>query len=55
MATNKTKAEEVGKHSASDRGMVEEIIINLKRVEQDYNINLTKEMEWLRNIVKKGE
>ena len=41
--------------TASDRGMAEEIIINLKRVEQDYRINLTKEMEWLRNKVKKGE
>ena len=41
--------------TATDRGMVEEIIINLKRVEQDYRINLTKEMEWLRNQVKKGE
>ena len=40
--------------TAADRGMVEEIIINLKRVEQDYCINLTKEMEWLRNQVKKG-
>ena len=41
--------------TASDRGMAEEIIINLKRVEQDYCINLTKEMEWLRNKVQKGE
>ena len=41
--------------TASDKGMVEEIIINLKRVEQDYHIDLTKEMEWLRNKVKKGE
>lgn len=39
--------------TASDRGMAEEIIINLKRVEQDYHINLTREMEWLRNQVKK--
>ena len=46
---------EVEEHSASDRGMVDEIIINLKRVEQDYRIDLTKEMEWLRNIAKKGE
>ena len=41
--------------TAADRGMAEEIIINLKRVEQDYRINLTNEMEWLRNQVKKGE
>lgn len=41
--------------TAADRGTAEEIIINLKRVEQDYRINLTKEMEWLRNKVKKGE
>ena len=41
--------------TAEDRGTAEEIIINLKRVEQDYSINLTKEMEWLRNQVKKGE
>ncbi len=41
--------------TAADRGMTEEIIINLKRVENDYHINLTREMEWLRNKVKKGE
>lgn len=41
--------------TAADRGTAEEIIINLKRVEQDYRINLTKEIEWLRNKVKKGE
>ena len=41
--------------TATDRGTAEEIIINLKRVEQDYHINLTKEMEWLRNKVKKVE
>ena len=39
--------------TAADRGMAEEIIVNLKRVEQDYRIDLTKEMEWLRNKVKK--
>lgn len=41
--------------TAADRGTVEEIIINLRRVEEDYRINLTKEIEWLRNKVKKGE
>ena len=41
--------------TAADRGIAEEIIINLKRVEKDYRINLTREMEWLRNKVKKGE
>ena len=41
--------------TAADRGTAEEIIINLKRVEQDYRINLTKEIEWVRNKVKKGE
>ena len=40
---------------ASNRGIAEEIIVNLKRVENDYHIDLTKQMEWLRNIVKKGE
>ena len=39
--------------TATDRGIAEEIIVNLKRVEQDYHINLTREMEWLRNQVKK--
>ena len=39
--------------TAADRGTAEEIIINLKRVEQDYRIDLTKEMEWVRNQVKK--
>ena len=41
--------------TAADRGVAEEIIINLKRVEKDYRINLTKEIEWVRNQVKKGE
>lgn len=41
--------------TASDRGTAEEIIINLKRVEQDYHIDLTKEMEWLRSKAQKGE
>ena len=39
--------------TAADRGMAEEIIINLKRLKKDYRIDLTKEMEWLRNKVKK--
>lgn len=41
--------------TATDRGIAEEIIINLKRVEKDYRIDLTKEIEWVRNQVKKGE
>ena len=41
--------------TATDRGTAEEIIINLKRVEKDYRIALTKEKEWVRNQVKKGE
>ena len=49
------EAKEVEEPNASDRGMAEEIIINLKRVEQDYRIDLAKEIEWLRNKVKKGE
>ena len=49
------EVKEVKEPNASDRGMAEEIIINLKRVEQDYRIDLTKEIEWLRNKVKKGE
>ncbi len=41
--------------TAADRGTAEEIIINLKRVEQDYRINLTKEIEWVRNQAQKEE
>jgi hypothetical protein len=41
--------------TAAYRGIVEEVIINLKRIESDYRINLTREIEWLRNKVKKGE
>jgi hypothetical protein len=41
--------------TAADRGFAEEIIINLKRVENDYHLDLTREMEWLRNKTKKGE
>ena len=48
-------SEEEEEPNASDRGMAEGIIVNLKRVEQDYRIDLTKEIEWLRNKVKKGE
>ena len=52
---NSLEVKEVEEPNASDRGMAEEIIINLKRVEQDYRIDLAKEIEWLRNKVKKGE
>lgn len=41
--------------TAADRGTAEEIIINLKHVEEDYRIDLTREIEWLRNKVKKEE
>jgi len=41
--------------TAEDRGTAEEIILNLKRVEQDYRIDLTKEIKWVRNKVQKGE
>jgi hypothetical protein len=41
--------------TATDRGTAEEIIINLKRVEKDYRIDLTREIEWLRYKVKKGK
>lgn len=41
--------------TATDRGTAEEIIINLKRVESDYRIDLTKEITWVRNKVQKGE
>lgn len=41
--------------TAADRGTAKEIITNLKRVEKDYHISLAKEIEWLRNKVKKGE
>ena len=51
---NTLEVKEVEEPNASDRGTAEEIIINLKRVEQDYRINLTKEIEWVRNQVQKG-
>jgi hypothetical protein len=41
--------------TAADRGIAEEIIISLKQVENDYHIDQTKEIEWIRNKVKKGE
>jgi len=41
--------------TAADRGMVEEVIINLKRVESDYRIDLTEEIEWVRHQAQKGE
>lgn len=50
---NTLEAKEVEESTAADRGMAEEIIINLKRVEQDYHIDLTKEMEWIRNKSRK--
>lgn len=51
---NTLEVKEVEEPNASDRGTAEEIIINLKRVEHDYRIDLTKEIEWVRNQVKKG-
>ena len=50
---NTLEVKEVEDSAAAD--MAEGIIVNLKRVENDYHIDLTKQMEWLRNIVKKGE
>ena len=38
--------------TAADRGTAEEIIINLKRVENDYGIDLTTEINWLKDKVK---
>lgn len=38
--------------TARDKGHVEEIINHLKRVENDYRIDLTSEMEWLRRMAK---
>ena len=49
------EVKEVQEPTAADRGTAEEIIINLKRVEQNYHIDLTREMEWLRSKVKKEE
>ena len=54
-ALSNLEVKEVEEPTAADRGMAEEIIINLKRVEQDYHIDLTREMEWLRNLMKKGK
>jgi hypothetical protein len=36
--------------TARDKGHVEEIINHLKRVENDYRIDLTSEIEWLRRM-----
>ena len=36
--------------TAADRDMAEEIIVHLKRIENDYHIDLTKEMKWLREL-----
>ena len=41
--------------TASDRGMADEITIHLKRIEEEYRLNLTKEIQWLKNITTKGE
>ena len=49
------ETKEVKEPTASDKGMIEEIIVNLKRVEQDYHIDLTREMTWLRSKAQKGE
>lgn len=39
--------------TGADKGTAEEIMFNLKRVEKDYCINLSKEIEWLKNQVQK--
>ena len=46
--TNYTKV----RVTSDDRGIAEEIIKHLKRVENDYGIDLTTEITWLRNKVK---
>ena len=35
--------------TAADRGTAEEIILSLKQVENDYRIDHSKEIEWVRN------
>ena len=37
--------------TSADRGTAEEIIINLKMIESDYKVCLTKEIEWVRKQV----
>ena len=49
------EVKEVKEPTAADKGTAEEIIVNLRRIEQDYLIDLTKEMEWVRSKVQKGE
>lgn len=41
--------------TASDKGMAEEIILNLEKIEKDYNLCLIKEKEWVNKQVQKGE
>ena len=41
--------------TSADRGTAEEIIINLKKIESDYNVCLTKEIEWVRKQVGQPE
>lgn len=40
---------------SADKSISEEIIKHLKRVENDYGIDLTTEITWLRNIVKSNK
>ena len=49
------EVKEVKEPTAYDRGIAEEIITNLKRVEQDYHIDLTREVEWIRNKAKEKQ
>lgn len=49
------EVKEVQEPTAVDRSVAEEIIISLKQIENDYRIDHTREMEWLRNLMKKGE
>ncbi len=52
---NTLEVKEVKEPSASDRGTAEEIIISLKQIENDYHIDHTKEIEWVRSKAQKGE
>lgn len=40
--------------TASDKGMAEEIILNLEKIEKEYNICLIKEKEWVNKQIQKG-
>ncbi len=49
------EVKEIDEPNVSDKGIAEEIIMILKQIENDYHIDHTKEIEWVKHQVKENK